>query len=100
MTLSGDDATKQMQVQLPPEVQRGVYANQFIVSHTREEFVVDCVFGSAPAAVVNARIIVSPHNARQLMHTLAENIRHYEARFGHIAEHTPEEQAPENTPLM
>ncbi len=91
---------KQLQVQLPPEIQRGVYANQFIVSHTREEFVVDCVFNSAPAAVVNARVIVSPHNARQLMRTLAENIRHYESRFGYIAEYDAEEQAPKDTPLM
>ncbi len=90
------DATN-IQIQLPPEVQRGVYANQMIASHTREEFVLDFIFTSPPAGTVNARIVVSPIHVKRFMHALAENIHNYENHFGAIDHST--ETVPSG-PLM
>lgn len=78
--------TKQpeMQVQIPPHVQGGVYANQMIVTHSREEFVMDFILATPPVGVVNARVIVSPAHAKRILNALAENIARYEAAFGEI----------------
>jgi hypothetical protein len=71
-------------IQLPPEVQRGVYANQLISSHTQEEFMLDFIFASQQGGSVNARVVVTPRNAKRFMQALAENIRNYENHFGTI----------------
>jgi len=75
-----------MQVQFPPEVQRGVYANQAYIAHTQEEFVLDFILATPPAGVVNARVIVSPTHAKRLLSTLQEGIRKYEEQFGVIGQ--------------
>ena len=74
----------EMQVQIPPHVQGGVYANQMIVTHSREEFVMDFILATPPVGVVNARVIVSPAHAKRILNALAENIARYEAAFGEI----------------
>jgi len=81
-----DDAnnTQEIQIQLPPEVQRGVYSNQMLCSHTQEEVVLDFILTTPPSAVVNARVIVSPSHAKRMLAALQENIQKYEARFGEI----------------
>jgi len=85
-----DSVSKEIQVQLPPEVQRGNYANQMLVSHTQEEFILDFILATAPSAVVNARVIISPSHAKRMIAALQENINKYEARFGSIAPVTSE----------
>ena len=76
----------EIQVQIPPHLQGGAYANQMIVVHSREEFVLDFILATPPAAVVNARVIVSPAHAKRILQALAENIARYEAAFGAIEE--------------
>lgn len=75
---------QQMQIQMPPEVQRGVYANQMLIAHTQEEFVLDFILATPPAGVVNARVLVSPSHAKRILIALQENIARYEAVFGEI----------------
>lgn len=75
---------QQLQIQMPPEVQRGVYANQMLIAHTQEEFVLDFILATPPAGVVNARVLVSPSHAKRIMTALAENIARYESVFGEI----------------
>ncbi len=79
----------EIQVQIPPHLQGGAYANQMIVVHSREEFVLDFILATPPAAVVNARVIVSPAHAKRILQALAENIARYEAAFGAIEEGEP-----------
>ncbi|MBL1353496.1 MAG: DUF3467 domain-containing protein [Zetaproteobacteria bacterium] len=81
---------QEMQVQLPPEVQRGVYANQMLASHTQEEFILDFILTTAPSAVVNARVVISPSHAKRMVAALQENIQKYETRFGEIAPVMPQ----------
>ncbi len=76
----------ELQVQMPPHLQGGVYANQMIVAHSREEFVLDFILATPPVAVVNARVIVSPAHAKRILKALADNIARYEATFGAIEE--------------
>jgi len=76
--------SQQLQVQMPPEVQRGVYANNMYVAHTQEEFVMDFILATPPVGTVNARVIVSPSHAKRIAQALLDNIGKYEERFGTV----------------
>jgi len=80
-----ENNTQEIQIQLSPEVQRGVYSNQMLCSHTQEEVILDFILTTPPAAVVNARVIVSPSHAKRMIAALQENIQKYEASFGEIS---------------
>ncbi len=73
-----------LQVTMVAEVQRGVYANQMVVAHTQEEFVLDFILATPPAGMVNARVLVSPGHAKRIANALLENVAKYEAQFGEI----------------
>lgn len=74
----------EVQVQMPPEIQRGVYANQMIVSHTQEEFILDFLLVTPPSGTINSRVLVSPSHAKRIVAALSENIANYEKRFGPV----------------
>ncbi len=82
----GEAQPQELQIHFPPEVQRGVYANQMLVAHTPEEFVLDFILATPPAGVVNARVLVSPAHAKRIVAALQENIARYEATHGEIPE--------------
>jgi len=75
---------QEIQVQMPPEVQRGTYANQLLVAHSPEEFILDFILATPPAGVVNSRVIVSPAHAKRIVAALQDNITRYEATYGEI----------------
>ena len=73
-------------VKMPDAVLRGVYANQMVVSHTREEFLLDFINLFPPEGVVNARVIVSPGHLKRMIRALQDNPGRYESRYGPISE--------------
>ena len=75
-----------MRVKITDEILRGVYANQMVVTHTREEFLLDFVNAFPPEGIVNARIIISPGHLKRVIRALAENVRKYEEHHGEIRE--------------
>jgi len=75
---------QELQIQIPPEVQRGTYANNMVVAHTQEEFVLDFILATPPVGTVNSRVIVSPSHAKRIAQALLENIQKYEERFGEV----------------
>ncbi len=75
---------KEIKINFPPEVQGGVYANNMIVSHTKEEFILDFIMVAPPAGTVNARVIVSPGHMKRILEALRDNISKYENSFGTI----------------
>jgi len=83
-TNDNPEAPQDIQVQIPPEVQRGTYANQLVVAHSPEEFILDFIFVTPPAGVVNSRVVISPAHAKRMVAALQENIIRYEATFGEI----------------
>jgi len=82
-------APQELQIQVPADVQRGVYANQMYATHTQEEFILDFILASQPAAIVNARVIISPTHAKRIVEALQESVHNYESRFGAIAQVNP-----------
>ena len=48
-------------MKIPEKVLGGVYANQMMIRHTREEFVLDFINRFPPQGVVAARVIDPPY---------------------------------------
>ncbi len=78
-------------VESDPEVATGIYSNLMLVSHRKEEFVLDFLFvepqasaAAKGAARLRARAITSPEHVKRIVRALEENIRRYEGRFGPI----------------
>jgi hypothetical protein len=75
---------REIHIKIPEEILRGVYANQMVVRHSREEFVIDLINVCPPEGIVNARVIVSPGHLKRMVSALAENLARYEQRFGAV----------------
>ncbi|RJQ42566.1 MAG: DUF3467 domain-containing protein [Gaiellales bacterium] len=78
----------QVKVQVPPEVQRGVYANMARVNHSEFEFSIDFAnadfagqdaAGNIPAIVVT-RVMVSHEFMPRLLEALQDNYSRYLTR--------------------
>jgi len=77
---------REVSIKMPDDILGGVYANQMMVSHTREEFVLDFINLFPPTGVVNARVIVSPGHLKRMIRALSDNLSRYEGRFGAVIE--------------
>lgn len=75
---------KEITISFPPEIQGGVYANNMVVSHTKEEFILDFIMVAPPTGTVTARVIVSPGHMKRVLEALRDNISKYENSFGTI----------------
>jgi len=80
------DGKRELPVKIPEKVIGGVYANQMVIGHTREEFLLDFINLFPPQGVVTARVIVSPGHLKRMIGALAENLKKYERQHGEIAE--------------
>ncbi|MFP6625492.1 MAG: DUF3467 domain-containing protein [Deltaproteobacteria bacterium] len=86
---------RRLDIQSEPEVSSGVYSNLMLVSHRKEEFVLDFLFvepqgsgASGQKARLRSRVITSPEHVKRIMRALEENVGRYESRFGSIEEAT------------
>jgi hypothetical protein len=87
---------QQLQVQVPEEVQGGVYANMAAVWHTPYEFTLDFAVLQPPSAdadgnpVVPARVVARvkfpPSQIFQLLQAINSNMTMYEQQYGAITE--------------
>ncbi|MFH1242610.1 MAG: DUF3467 domain-containing protein [Pseudomonadota bacterium] len=75
---------KEIRVEFPKELIGGAYSNNMVVSHTREEFIMDFLMMAPPSGAVVARVIVSPGHMKRILNALNENILKYEEKFGKI----------------
>ena len=84
MSDSDKQNPQELQIQIPPGIQGGAYANNMVVVHNQEEFVLDFIMATPPVGTVNARVIVSPSHAKRIAAALLDNVSKYEERFGEI----------------
>ena len=85
---------RQMQIKIPDEILKGVYANAMQVAHSREEFILDFLNLSPHmgAGIVSSRVIMSPGHLKRVIAALTENLKKYEEKFGKIEQaEAPEE---------
>ena len=76
----------QVNIELNEEMAVGVYSNLTIITHSHTEFVADFIqlMPGMPKGKVRARVIMTPQNAKRLLHAIQDNIRKYEHTFGVI----------------
>lgn len=88
-------AEPQISVQIDPQQGTGVYSNLMMISHRKEEFILDFLFlqpqrsPTGPSiATLRSRVIASPEHTKRILRALQENIRRYEDAYGPIQEAT------------
>ncbi|MDO8886014.1 DUF3467 domain-containing protein [Candidatus Oleimmundimicrobium sp.] len=75
---------REIKVNFPESMQGGVYTNNTIITHTKEEFIMDFLMVAPPSGAVTARVITSPGHMKRILAALQENISKYEQKFGEI----------------
>ena len=76
-----------VEIKLPEKLAGGVYANNMVVAHTQEEFVLDFLAVFHPrTGVVASRVVLSPGHLKRVVRALTENLARYESRFGQLKE--------------
>ncbi len=86
---------QQISIQIDAQNATGVYSNLMMISHRKEEFILDFLFvqpqrtpqGQA-IANLRSRVITSPEHMKRILRALEENIGRYENTFGPIQEAT------------
>jgi hypothetical protein len=78
-------AQMQVDIELPPDLE-AIYTNFAMIRHTPSEVIIDFVriLPGNPHAKVQARVLMTPMNAKLLLNALAENLDRFEAQFGPI----------------
>jgi hypothetical protein len=77
---------KEIQLDFPSNLRGGVYCNNMVVAHTREEFIMDFMMIAPPVGAVTARVIMSPGHMKRTIAALQENLGKYEKNFGKVQE--------------
>ena len=85
----------QIQVQIDAQHATGVYSNLMMITHRKEEFILDFLFvqpqrtpQGQSIASLRSRVITSPEHMKRILKAMEENIGRYEQTFGVIQEAT------------
>ena len=91
--MSEQPAKKEVKVSFPENLRGGVYSNNMVITHTREEFILDFMMITPPVGSVTARVVISPGHMKRMVSALKVNLDKYESRFGKLTE-APEPPKP------
>ena len=82
---------RKMQIAADNEARRGHYSNLALISHRKEEFIIDFLFvdpqiqsPKGDQALLTSRVILNPGHIKRLYQAIGENIQRYEKNFGTI----------------
>jgi len=81
----------QISIQMDTQNATGVYSNLMMISHRKEEFILDFLFvqpqrtpqGQA-VANLRSRVITTPEHMKRILKAIEENVGRYEQAFGAI----------------
>lgn len=92
----------EIKIELTPEVAQGMYANVAMITHSPNEFILDFItmVPQPPQAKVQARIFMTPENAKNLFFALRENLERYENAFGTIEQRRPKNDTAPGNPNL
>jgi hypothetical protein len=83
------------QLTIPDSVLGGSYANNVLIRHTREEFILDFLVICHPSPVLTARVLVNPAHIQRIANVLKTQVQAYENSFGPLKELPPPPEPPE-----
>ncbi|MGD8813990.1 MAG: DUF3467 domain-containing protein [Anaerolineales bacterium] len=78
-------AAARVRVQLPKDL-KPIYSNFAMITNSPSEIVIDFaqVMPQIPEAKVQARVIMTPRNAKLLLRAIREHLGRFEAQYGEI----------------
>jgi hypothetical protein len=79
-------AQQEVKVAFPENLRGGVYSNNMVITHTREEFILDFMMITPPIGSVTARVVISPGHTKRMLSALKANLEKYESKFGKVTE--------------
>ena len=82
--MSQSKGEKAVQVDFPQHLKGGVYSNFLVITHTKEEFILDFMMVVQPVGAVTSRVVMSPGHLKRTIAALQENLNKYESKFGKI----------------
>jgi len=91
--MSEKPTQREVKVSFPENLKGGAYSNYMVVSHTREEFILDFMMITPPVGSVTARVVISPGHMKRMISALRQNLEKYESKFGKVTE-APEPPKP------
>ena len=62
-----NEKSVEIQISFPEHLRGGVYSNNMIVAHTKEEFFLDFLMVAPPSGTVTARVILSPGHVKRVV---------------------------------
>jgi len=85
---------QKIKIDFPAQLRGGVYANNMVVSHTKEEFILDFMLITPPVGTVTSRVIMSPGHMKRMVAALQENLKKYEDKLGRIEKAEEPQKGP------
>ena len=84
-----DEPGSGINVKITDDELKGRYSNLLLITHTREEFILDFINLVPPQGIVTARVVTSPGHLKRIVRALSANLERYEKLFG-VVEETPD----------
>ena len=80
---------QEIAIKMPDTVAGGVYANNVLITHSKEEFIMTFMMVVPPKGIVTSRVIMSPGHVKRFINALHVNMKKYESDIGTIEAATP-----------
>ncbi len=77
---------QQIPITIPDALKGGVYCNNMIITHSKEEFIMDFLMMAPGGGALVSRVIMSPGHMKRTLAALQTNIKNYEDNYGKIEE--------------
>ena len=81
------------QLTMPDTLAAGAYANNVLIRHAQEEFILDFIVVTHPQPVLAARVVVSPAHIQRIVSIITERVQSFESNVGPVEE-PPESPEP------
>ena len=86
-------AQEQTNVTFPDYLKGGVYTNKVVVTHTKEEFIIDFMTATPATCAVTSRVIINPAHMKRIVTQLHDDVVKYQGEFEKI---TPSTEPPKS----
>jgi len=74
----------EIKIKIPDNLMGGAYANNVIISHIKEEFVMTFTMITPPHGIATSHVIMSPSYIKRFADALQANIQKYETNIAKI----------------
>ena len=72
------------EINSPDQLKGGVYSNKVVVTHTKEEFIIDFMMVTSQTANLTSRVIFNSGHMKRIVAELHDDVVKYQEQFGKI----------------